>query len=1014
MKTYLTIKVTFLSFLLVLLVIPQNGYGQRKKKAANMAIKAMVVNQDGEVVAGATVTSNEGAFVVRTSADGTFAMKAKKNSIILIEAEGYESKEMISDDVNKVGEIVIVRARLLDGKKDRVHISNWVKFSKRHSVSAISELKPQKMNSYPDMLLSNTLQGQASGLLSQATLGGLGKNPSSLTIRGNGTNGNTDPLIIVDGMERSMDFIQEEEIGSMYVLKDASAKVLYGARAANGVIVINTKRGESYKRNMHISADYGVGLPTRMPEYLDSYNYVKLYDEARMNDGLAPIYTRDYDGYLNSTGPNDLRYPNVDYYDYFLKNTSTYAKANAEFSGGNERTQYLVYAGYNGTTGLQKIGKNYNRSAFNLRGNVNVQISKMISAYGSISFQLLGLKRGAVTSDVMFDKLSSHRPNEYPLILSTEYFPLTSTGIPALGASTAVSDNLYGSLMYGGKTSEQEVNGTMDFGLNFNLSSILPGLRANARVSLDSYFVGNEVLNNAAATYSRKWLMNENGEEYVVFEKEKKENINDNLSLTSTSTRRAMSWEANIGYDRVIGLGQLNATFGYNYLQIERKGTSQNIQNTNYLLNTSYVYNDKYVANGTLSYTGSNRFKKHNRYFLSGALGLGWIISNEVFMKEAPFDFLKLKVSAGVLGYDANTPYFLYANRYYNGNDVAFGQENKTSAGSTNWAIVGNDKLKWEKSQEVNVGIEGMTLNKRLSFEVNYFNELRKDIILKMGSSYSSIYGGYIAYENGGKMSNQGVEVDLRWSDRIGQLQYEAGGNVTWTKNKMKSDNVLNQPYDYLNRIGRSSDIILGYVSEGLFGKDVSLEGHPEQLFGAYHNGDIAYVDLNGDNVIDETDRKVIGNTFPRTFLGIDLNLKYKGWGLYVLGTAQLGMDKLLNNRYYWGHDEGKYSVKMLDRYHPEYNPNGTMPRLTTTGGENNYRDSDFWMENAGFFRLKNVELSYTFTNIPAIQKLKLYARGTNLLTVSKIKDLDPEVMGAGLTNFPVLMSVVGGFSLTF
>lgn len=166
--------------------------------------------------------------------------------------------------------------------------------------------------------------------------------------------------------------------------------------------------------------------------------------------------------------------------------------------------------------------------------------------------------------------------------------------------------------------------------------------------------------------------------------------------------------------------------------------------------------------------------------------------------------------------------------------------------------------------------------------------------------------------------------------------------------------------------------------------------------------------------MIDETDRKVIGNTFPRTFLGIDLNLKYKGWGLYVLGTAQLGMDKLLNNRYYWGHDEGKYSVKMLDRYHPEYNPNGTMPRLTTTGGENNYRDSDFWMENAGFFRLKNVELSYTFTNIPAIQKLKLYARGTNLLTVSKIKDLDPEVMGAGLTNFPVLMSVVGGFSLTF
>lgn len=206
----------------------------------------------------------------------------------------------------------------------------------------------------------------------------------------------------------------------------------------------------------------------------------------------------------------------------------------------------------------------------------------------------------------------------------------------------------------------------------------------------------------------------------------------------------------------------------------------------------------------------------------------------------------------------------------------------------------------------------------------------------------------------------------------------------------------------------------MGYVSQGLFGKDVELEGHPMQLFGSYGNGDIAYVDLNDDQVIDERDRKVIGNTFPRTSLGVDLNFKYKGWGLYVLGTSQLGVDKVLNNRYYWNYGEGKYSVKALERYHPEYNPNGTMPRLTTSAGENNFRDSDFWIEDASFFRLKNVELSYTFTNIPAIQKLKLYARGTNLLTVSKIKGLDPEVLGAGLTNFPIMTTIVGGFSLTF
>ena len=301
----------FLSLLMVLLIIPQNGYGQKKKRVANITVKAVVVNQAGEAVEGAIVTTNEGAFVTRTSTDGTFEIKAKKNSIMFIEAEGYESKEMISDDVKKVGEVMMLRARLLNGQRDKIHLSNSVEFNRRHLASSISLVKTSNLRSYPDMLLSNTLQGQVSGLLAQSSLGGLGKNASTLTIRGKGTNGDTTPLIIVDGMERSMDFIQEEEIESMYVLKDASAKVLYGARAANGVIVINTKRGTSYKRNMNVSADYGVGLPTRMPEFLNSYDYVKLYDEARANDGLTPIYTRDYDGYLNSSGPNDLRYPYV-------------------------------------------------------------------------------------------------------------------------------------------------------------------------------------------------------------------------------------------------------------------------------------------------------------------------------------------------------------------------------------------------------------------------------------------------------------------------------------------------------------------------------------------------------------------------------------------------------------------------------------------------------------------------------------------------------------------------------
>ena len=175
------------------------------------------------------------------------------------------------------------------------------------------------------------------------------------------------------------------------------------------------------------------------------------------------------------------------------------------------------------------------------------------------------------------------------------------------------------------------------------------------------------------------------------------------------------------------------------------------------------------------------------------------------------------------------------------------------------------------------------------------------------------IYGGYISYENAGKVLNHGFELDIRWNDSYGQFKYDIGANLTWTKNKVKNGNELDQPYDYLNKLGRPSDVILGYVSEGLFGKDIQLDGHPVQMFGDYGNGDIAYADLNNDQIIDEQDRRVIGNTYPRTFLGVDLNFSYKGWGLYILGTAQLGMDKVLNNRYYWNYGERKYSVKALD-----------------------------------------------------------------------------------------------------
>lgn len=229
--------------------------------------------------------------------------------------------------------------------------------------------------------------------------------------------------------------------------------------------------------------------------------------------------------------------------------------------------------------------------------------------------------------------------------------------------------------------------------------------------------------------------------------------------------------------------------------------------------------------------------------------------------------------------------------------------------------------------------------------------------------------------------------------------------------------NELSNIEGYRKTVGKPTSAIFGLESLGLFGRDVDLENHPKQMFGSYTTGDVAYKDLNRDGVVDDKDETQIGQTFPIGVLGINLDLNYKGFGLYILGTAELGASVVLNNNYYWNTGTNSYSVKALDRWHPENNPEGTLPRLTTTSGTNSYRTSDFWVSKADWFRLKNVELSYTFDNrnsMKVFKTLKVFARGTNLLVFSPIKDLDPEVPNAGLVNYPVCRTITGGITIGF
>ena len=430
------------------------------------------------------------------------------------------------------------------------------------------------------------------------------------------------------------------------------------------------------------------------------------------------------------------------------------------------------------------------------------------------------------------------------------------------------------------------------------------------------------------------------------------------------------------------------------------------------LFTSNYTYNNIYLADLTGRIDGSSEFGSDKRWSMFWSTGAGINIHNYDFMKSNElFSMLKFRASYGLTGktnfslYSAKDMYQLQTDSWYpTGYGVFLYQ-------------MGNPNLKWEKAAEWNIGVEGLFLNNRLYTEINYFREKHTDIIGSVDASYGDYTGNFTYQDNMGSVLNHGIEGMFTWSDRINDWSYSVGANFVWSKNKVLKWNQVKHGEEYRYTVGRSTDAMMGLVAEGLFGKDVAINGHAPQTFADYQEGDIAYKDLNGDKIIDGRDVKELGNSFPRTTLGIDLNVSYKGWGLYLQGYSELGVHTWATNAYYWNNGEGKYSKLALDRYHPANNPTGSYPRLTTTAGENNFRNSSFWLKNTSFFRMKNVELSYTFNQFSpssVVKKMKVFARGANLFVLSSVKDLDPELLNAGVTNYPVTRTFTGGVSFVF
>ena len=820
-----------------------NIYAQKRSKQYS-EIKAKVVDKEGNPIQSVRITVDEGIFESSTDKQGKFSLKVTDNSTLVFDVPGFEPQYLGVSVIKQNPVVVMEKSIPYGGVKDEVELP-FRKTIAREIVGATSTIDEDAISSSNQMNVLNILSGKAPGLNVSQVPTEPGRSATVLNIRGLSRSATDNaPLIIIDGIERPLEDLTPEEIESITVLKDATSKILYGPKAVNGVLLVKTKRGIKYKRDRQFNIEFGAQTPVRMPEYLNSADYATMYNQARINDGLSPYYTQtDIDGYRMGTNP--VLYPDVDFHKLCLNDHMSYRKAIAQFRGGNESAQYYVNATYAGYGGYEAVGKNNTSNKFNLRVNLDYKVNDWLKAFVDIAGQMEFYTTNYMSADKLFSRLSSHRPNAYPIKFSDPGNPGTEIYGAMENANLSSSrENIYAGMALGGSKENTVRKGQTNIGFDLSLDRYVKGLSAKAYVTFDVYnylVVGkNENFSSYRPIFNENSLI---GKELLTVEKK----VSDKSRIADQMYRN-YGYFGQLSYDRTFqAKHQLKSDLVIFQSRRENLGSSQDDVNRTFALRTNYVYNKKWIAELDMAVMGSSRFTKGNRYGYFPTVGVAWIASEEKFLKDKEWlDFLKIKASTGLLGTDNYFDFFLFESRWNTSQSTHFGPKLEEDVNTSTLVHVGNPDLTWEKSFEINIGAEASFLN-CLTADFNYFNNYRYDILTPT-TSFSSINGGELMYRNYGSVRNQGVELALEYSGNIGKLHYSIGGNTIWSKAVYEKTDDMEGLSSNRKKEGKPVDTRFGLIAEGLFKSGDEIAAHPVQDFGPVQIGDVKYANINNDH----------------------------------------------------------------------------------------------------------------------------------------------------------------------
>lgn len=817
-------------------------------------------------------------------------------------------------------------------------------------------------------------------------------------------------IYVVDGVIRDITYLNMLEVEQVTVLKDAVSRVLYGADADTGVVLITTKKGDIAKTKLKFNVEYGLQSAISMPKFLDAATYMEVYNRAYVNDGgsvdALPFSTERIQNTRNGIDP--VLYPDNDYYgDRFVKDMVNFSNVYGEASGGSDKVRYYMNLGW-------KRNEQWVKSS-----HANVQ--DIFTVRGKVDFQVTSWMRMNMDASVVFDVFNGPNTGTYWNNAST-ILPYTSTllipvdrvtnldqltgvnvqeGGYLLGGTSVYQTNLIGELNNKGNYTQMDRYAQFRTGADFDLNGITKGLTANGMFSYVFENSYKQFINNQYAIYE-PGPADENGNFAVTKIGNDKFTTSQTVNDDSQDFARKVEANANLNYQRQFGKFNLAALLMGRMKYYWLNDTFQDDKRVSWGGNINSMYDNKYILEASILRQGSSKFAPGNRWGTSYAFGGGWIVSEEDFLKDnGMINYLKLRANYGEIQNDNWTlgnyaGYFLYEDVYQNSG--AFNYNN--GANKNNSVLISSvgNVYSWQKRKELNVGFEAKLFDNRTWIEAAYFNSINADQLTEMSSSKPATFGNNVkVVENYNSTKYDGVEFGISHTEKIQDFSITAGLNYMFTNSEILK--IEEQVYDteynkHRSRLGTWANAMIGYKAERLYAPEDFdangnlVEGLPQNTLGTVKPGDIKYFDYNGDNMITEDDQHVLGRNGNNHSLAININMNYKRWSLYIQATGGFGGKGFMNSNYYWFKgNQAKYSEYALLAYNPDApDPNAKYPRLTLGNGENNYRNSTFWEYSRNQFSLATMQLSYNFNvnRLKPLAGLQAYLRGANLLMIAK------------------------------